>query len=449
MLTLRKYYQLHIKHYIDAWHLRPIVAFIRKILIPILYIRNAHHRRSQKQYVQSRIRALQSNLDHRKKTIIITTPWLIIGGVERVLLNIAKDINRGKFNVVIVTTGFNDHPWHDMFSKYADGIIHLGKIYGHEIPSGRISAYICHIIESLQPDILLTSNSIQTYKAIPKIKQACPEIKIVDILHSFGTKGENDAFLRRSYPYDKLIDRRIMISEFLKDYYLSNYDVDKEHIQVIYNSIDTGQTIPRSLPNNFSKVAAKHDNIITYVGRLDFDKSPERLVEIARQIQPQDNCALVLVGDGTKSSQLKAVAKRGGVLDKTIYFLGSVNNPLGIMKQSKFTILVSDMEGMPMTMLESMSVGTPCIAPQVGGIPEIITNDKVGYLVDMKGADDKIKVDRFYHAIKTVIKLSPKEYALMSKNAKKQIDTRFRSMTQQYNELFDELTGEGATNRRG
>jgi glycosyltransferase involved in cell wall biosynthesis len=58
-------------------------------------------------------------------------------------------------------------------------------------------------------------------------------------------------------------------------------------------------------------------------------------------------------------------------------------------------VMPSLWEGQPIALLETLAIGKPCIATSVDGIPEIITNDVNGYLVNLKNIEELSKIMDF------------------------------------------------------
>jgi glycosyltransferase involved in cell wall biosynthesis len=61
------------------------------------------------------------------------------------------------------------------------------------------------------------------------------------------------------------------------------------------------------------------------------------------------------------------------------------------MKELDALVLMSEQEGLPMAIIEALSIGVPVIATPVGGVPEAVTDGKTGFLIP-RSADDLAKV---------------------------------------------------------
>ena len=76
--------------------------------------------------------------------------------------------------------------------------------------------------------------------------------------------------------------------------------------------------------------------------------------------------------------------------------LGSRSNPYTFIKQADVFLLLSEYEGLPKTIYESLILGIPVLATKVGGIPDQINEGENGWLVDNN-------FDAIYNKIKYIM----------------------------------------------
>lgn len=129
---------------------------------------------------------------------------------------------------------------------------------------------------------------------------------------------------------------------------------------------------------------------ILFVGRLRPVKGVQYLITAMKKIhEKMPDSRLILVGDGEERERLAALAIQLGI-QEYVQFVGIVpqEEVKTFMQNADVFVLPSLSEGFPNVILEAMACGLPVIASRVGGIPDIITNDTNGYLVDAKDTDD-------------------------------------------------------------
>jgi teichuronic acid biosynthesis glycosyltransferase TuaC len=149
-------------------------------------------------------------------------------------------------------------------------------------------------------------------------------------------------------------------------------------ITVHYTGLDQNRFYPRD------RAAAKTElgltgPIILCVGALIARKSQNLLIE-ALVNMPGVN--LILAGEGEAEHAYRMLANRLGVADR-VQFLGSVaHDRLPILYAAADVMaLVSSAEGLANAWVEALACGTPIIASNVGGAPELITSPDAGRIV--------------------------------------------------------------------
>lgn len=412
-----------------------------------MIITQLKNRLRQERYIKSRIihRSDDGGESKGKIKVSIVTGQLATGGVERVLLSIVKGLPKTKFEITIYITDFSNNTWIDKFESYST-IIHVTKQLDWSTDQTLITNYVASSIVSRGDEVVFITNSEIGYQSLPRIHQSLTlrgrRVRVYDLLHTHGTPAENDAFLRISQPYDRYISKRIVISKYLRDYFCEHYPVDKNKILVIHNGIPANQSqIDASKQKGQEFLGLNQsERAITYVGRLQSDKSPERLVELAHITKDkleQHNAFIAVIGDGNMRSDLEILSKKYQIHGSAIRFYGFSDDPEAIMKASYFTILTSNLEGVPMSILESMNQGTPVIAPSVGGITEIMPGS-AGILVDfINCTNEDQKMINLKHGLESALTLDAHALVDMQQKAKKTIDRNFKHMEEDYIQLFE------------
>jgi glycosyltransferase involved in cell wall biosynthesis len=130
---------------------------------------------------------------------------------------------------------------------------------------------------------------------------------------------------------------------------------------------------------------------------------------------------------------LKLKSKRLGLEDKLI-FTGFRSDIKEVLASIDVFVMPSLLEGLPMTLLEAMAMGTPIVATDIDGITEVLDNGKTGLLVPPK--DTKALTD----AITYLLVHSDKAYQI-GLTARKVVEERFRVdvMVQKVEEVYEEL----------
>ncbi len=117
------------------------------------------------------------------------------------------------------------------------------------------------------------------------------------------------------------------------------------------------------------------------VGRVSEVKSIGTAVQAMADAAMPDGAVLHVVGTGPLRESLEAEAATLGVGDR-VRFHGFRRDVFAFMAHLDALLMPSLHEGLPYTLLEAMSLGTPVIASRVGGLAEVIADGETGLLIE-------------------------------------------------------------------
>lgn len=152
--------------------------------------------------------------------------------------------------------------------------------------------------------------------------------------------------------------------------------------------IPNGVAPPATMPQDSARslLASKYDipldrRLLGYVGRLSPEKRPDRILRlIADATSSGLDVHGLLVGSGAMRQELEDIALRLSIQDR-VTFTGLIDDTGLIYSALDAFLLLSDTEATPRALIEAMHCGTPVIGAAVGGIPQLLDNGRVGYLV--------------------------------------------------------------------
>jgi len=149
------------------------------------------------------------------------------------------------------------------------------------------------------------------------------------------------------------------------------------HVKTIYNPIDI-----KSLHTSLKEVVTQDFEYVLFYGRLvDEVKNLQLLINAyEKSILPQKEIKLLIIGDGQDKVMLEEMVNRL-CLSEMVLFKPFMSNPFPIVKQAKYTLLTSNHEGFPMTIIESLACGVPVISVDCKSGPKEIIKDKVNGLL--------------------------------------------------------------------
>jgi glycosyltransferase involved in cell wall biosynthesis len=123
--------------------------------------------------------------------------------------------------------------------------------------------------------------------------------------------------------------------------------------------------------------------VILSIGRLSKEKAHADLIAAFRELceaHPDLNCKLLIVGDGPERETLEATTRDSGFAERVV-FTGQMRDVLPFYAMADVFVLSSHSEGSPNVLLEAMAARVPVVATSVGGVPEIVENEKSALVV--------------------------------------------------------------------
>ena len=166
-------------------------------------------------------------------------------------------------------------------------------------------------------------------------------------------------------------------SSYLRELALS-WGVSPERVSVLPNP---APTLPPLAPREELKrmLGLNGATILAFAGRLTAQKSLDRALEA---IALTEGVELVIAGDGPDRMPLEQRARDLG-LERRVRFLGSQPRArvVELFRAADATILSSSWENFPHTVVEALTVGTPVIAMEAGGVAEVVRDGVNGLLV--------------------------------------------------------------------
>jgi glycosyltransferase involved in cell wall biosynthesis len=120
--------------------------------------------------------------------------------------------------------------------------------------------------------------------------------------------------------------------------------------------------------------------ILISVGRFAPVKElPEMITAFVLLLKQYPEARLILIGDGTERAQVEALIAELHI-SQNVVLPGRQSNVSTWLQISDLYISSSSLEGMPLSILEAMSVGLPVVATAVGDVPNVL-HDGMGLLV--------------------------------------------------------------------
>src|SRR3989338_3773699 len=151
--------------------------------------------------------------------------------------------------------------------------------------------------------------------------------------------------------------------------------------------------LPAEKAREFLKIETKSKNIVGTIAEFTKNKGLEYLLEGVEKLKSADkgtNYKTVIIGGGEDFEKIKQEIENKKLQDDII-LAGFVMGAAKYLKAFDIFILPSLKEGLPYVVLEAMNAGLPIVASSVGGLTDLIENEKNGLLIPPKNPDEIAK----------------------------------------------------------
>jgi len=203
----------------------------------------------------------------------------------------------------------------------------------------------------------------------------------------------------------------IFVSNFSKNLYCERFPEIENKCSTIYNF-----SVRRKITSNTS-YANCYESYYLYFGRINQIKGIFTLVEAFKQIPSKK---LIIIGDGPDRDRLENFVNSNGINNISLIRHKTWDELKPYIENSKFTILPSEWyENNPMSIIESYQFGKPVIGSNIGGIPEILSDNITGYLFESGDIGGLVNV------LNKANDLTKAEYCNMCEESQKQSDAMF------------------------
>jgi len=269
-----------------------------------------------------------------------------------------------------------------------------------QLSSWQILLRLRALFQAIQPNIIHThrlkenvlasiANLINNAKASVTAQSATPRTKAALVATIHGDSEHHHPLwkLQKNAPqwinwlctrffYKKLIAVSKDLAEKLSKKYPQHL------LQVIENGIDI-EAVQQAANSSHFATDPNIQHHIGIAGRLEQVKRVDIFLDTAKLLinsSPKNTWHFHIFGEGSLEATLKAQTQTNAIT-KNVTFHGHRNDIASCLKAMDCLIMCSDHEGLPMTPLESIAVGTPVVAHSVGGLVDIIGEYCGGALV--------------------------------------------------------------------
>lgn len=158
----------------------------------------------------------------------------------------------------------------------------------------------------------------------------------------------------------------IVLSRNVQQYFMDTYG---REVRFIPNGVTRPVAAP---PEEITKMGLSPNGYLLFLGRLVPEKGIHYLIEAFRQVQTEKK--LVIAGGASDTDDYVTRLKEAAAEDSRILFTGFVQGRLleELYSNAYIYVLPSDVEGMPLSLLEAMSYGNCCVVSDIAECAEVV-----------------------------------------------------------------------------
>lgn len=310
------------------------------------------------------------------KLVQLITRSDAVGGAQKYILETSDRFQQDGHDVTIVAGGYG------VFSKEVERIglryVSLDTIVRKVSFFNDLKSVFSFrsLVKSLQPEVVI----IHSAKAglVGRLALIGVNTKVIFIAHGWSHIRSSRLFGKKLYSVIEtamslFCDKVICISKQDLDFANEQLMISKKKTSLIYSGVRD--------PLTSKKMSFDAEYNLLTVTRFQHPKDFSTLLTAMKEVDKiHDNWVITVLGDGEQFEYYKNKTAKLDLSGK-IKFLGFKEELGEFYKECDLVFLISKSEGLPLSLIESMSYRKPIVASNVGGVRELIEDGVTGYLV--------------------------------------------------------------------
>jgi len=317
--------------------------------------------------------------DGRKIRVLQITHDLNIGGLQRVVTDLATHLDRDRFQSLVCALRGG--------GPLAGELEASGTPLFLFHPAGRLAKYagfrpLRRLIRRIRPDVVHTHNTLPLLDGVLASVLAGVPVRIhTDHARAFPDKRR---YMVSERIASRFVHRFVAVSEHTRSALRRYERISAAKLEVIHNGIDDARLRLPADPAAVRRQVGLRDGDFPVLGlgvRLCRQKAVGDLLAALRRLVPEfPRVRLLLCGEGELEEELRAEARALGI-EPHVLFLGPRTDMHRILRLLDLYVLPSIWEGLPLVLIEAMAASLPIVATDVGGNPELVEDGGNGLLV--------------------------------------------------------------------
>jgi glycosyltransferase involved in cell wall biosynthesis len=381
----------------------------------------------------------------RRRLMLVSTAMSMGGGAEEQVFQLAYAFQARNWEVLIVSM-LPPGVMPPDFPEHGISLVHLDMRPARPDPRGVLR--LADLIRSFHPDVV-HSHMTHANLLARAARLLAPFPVLVNTLHNLtmaGVKRNHTTFFEIAHrATDRLAERTTAICHAASDYYVKHHAVPANKMMTVPNGIEC----QRYAPNPEARLRLRRemgiedDFVWLAVGRLELQKAYWTMLRAFAKLESPRN-TLLICGSGSMLDQLAALATELGLANR-VRFLGLRKDIPDVMSAADAFVLSSDMEGLPLVLLQASAAALPIVATNVSGNPEVVIEGLNGFLTPPGSPE------LFAKAMRRMAALPAAERLALGRAGQARVQKIFQvePVADQWERLFEELLrADGGRSRR-
>ena len=310
--------------------------------------------------------------------VMIVVHGLETGGAEMMVLHLARELDRAGHPVRVVSLHGDDTDVAGLMRRAGVDVVALNKAGG---PDPRTVLRLRAQMRDFSPTVVHTHLPVLEY-VLPAARLYGRRVGIIHTVHNLAREETRHRVLRE-------VNRRafshgvvpVALNEEVRSSICREYALPPSAVPVVGNGIDLDAF--RGPQRRGLRGAGAR---LLCVARLAPAKNHALLLQTVALLRESGrDVSLTLVGDGPLRGRLEELARELGISER-VRFAGRRTDTPAFYRDCDLFVLLSDYEGMPMSIIEAMASGLPVVATRAGGVAELVDDGVNGALVEADAA---------------------------------------------------------------
>ncbi len=329
--------------------------------------------------------------------IVEVVPQLASGGGERFVVDLCNELVHLGHEVRLIVTHSLERPDLAFYLPEVDkrvDVISMNKRPGADLG---IPFRLYKAIREFRPDVVHTHLNAILYSWVEVLR--ADRVVFCHTVHNAAEKEAGPSFFSREMRRLLFKNKRVLpmtISEESRDSFRKFYGMDAH---IIYN----GRNIPENIKGvDFSEYkATPQTRVIINLARIMKVKRQDLIARVCRRLELEGYDFVMLMIGRKADKSVVDVVKAANC--SRVYMLGERRNPLAYLTAADGYCLMSEYEGMPISLIEALGCSAVPICTPIGGVKNIINDGINGFL------SDDLSEESCYIALKKFLELTPEK----------------------------------------